>query len=142
MPVYTWRAINRDGSVVQPPASVDHIDRKKVGLFQIFQIAIEPEAPEPSYLIRVHEGAAIKPVVTLHIEPGMRLIYRQRTIVSPKIGKRVIHLFGWQETVKGRNRQTVCVLFEDTGQMHLLDRFRGDHAVFGKPVFREFELND
>lgn len=76
------------------------------------------------------------PVLTVHLTPGQRLIYRRRVFLRPGAdGPVVFHLVGWQRTVLGVNVQSIQVYSEATGEIHSIGAWREDH-----PVFRSVEL--
>ena len=70
-------------------------------------------------------------VLTVHLDPGMRLIYRRRVFL--RLGAdapTVFYLVGWQKTVGGENVQAISVIAEDSGKVHVIGRWRDDHPVF------------
>ena len=61
-----------------------------------------------------------KPMHTLHLEPGQRLIVRRR--VLKQFGTKggvafenliILYLVGYQETIRGENRQNILVFYPD-----------------------------
>jgi hypothetical protein len=128
MPSYTWKATYKDGTLV-PQFTVDgeersyinHLDWDKIESFSLF------------------DGE--KPILTLHLEEGQRLIYRRRVELSPGIGNTgVCHLLGWQKNVNGENIQSIAYVFED-GRIELAGRFRKDHPWFYAPTIIDKEAS-
>jgi len=81
-----------------------------------------------------------KPVLTLHLDPGQRLIYRRRCWQHPGDDKpyQVVYLVGWRRTIGGESVQSIAYVFED-GRVELAGRFRDDHPLFDSPKLRPFE---
>lgn len=72
-----------------------------------------------------------KTVVAYAFDPGMRLIYRRRVAMSGVTGEKIwtIHMVGWQQTVRGKNVQSISWVFPD-GSIINTGRFRKDHPIF------------
>ena len=124
---YTWRATYKDGTVfdasVDQSLSVDRLDRKQLDKFELVSQA----------------GASL---MTLHLDPGQRLIYRMRTTMQQSGRKSsVCHLLGWQQTVGGQNVQSILYVFED-GRIEMAGKFKEDHPWFYAPELRRVEIED
>ena len=63
-----------------------------------------------------------KPIASVYLRQGQRLIYRRRTLV-PLVGERVvIHLLGWQKTIdtpKGKENITSLMYIHEDGSVAL-----------------------
>ncbi len=123
---YTWRATYKDGTILDASKdhdlSVDRLDRKQIEHFELV-------------------NQAGKSLMTLHLDPGQRLIYRRRVDKVTGAPDFVCHLLGWQQTVGGQNVQSILYVFED-GRIEMAGRFREDHPWFYAPELRRFELAD
>lgn len=125
-----WAARYRDGQVINQ---------------------FQPDGTEISYdnLPRRHDIRSFalwdrdtrKPVLTLHLDPGQRLIYRRRCWQRQGEEKphRVVYLVGWRRTLAGESVQAIAYVFEEDGRVELAGRFREDHPVFDSPKLRPFE---
>jgi hypothetical protein len=125
---YTWRATYKDGTVLDASKdrdlTVDGLDRKQLERFELVSQA----------------GASL---MTLHLDPGQRLIYRRRVMLAQGAGKpSACHLIGWQQTVGGENVQSILYVFEDDGRVEMAGRFRENHPFFYPPQLRRFEVED
>lgn len=82
-----------------------------------------------------------KPVFTLHLDPGQKLIYRRRCWqrVGAEKPYQVVYLVGWRRTIAGECVQSIAYVFEDSGRVELAGRFRENHPVFDSPKLRPFE---
>lgn len=111
---------------------------------------IQPDGTETSYDKLDHARIAAfslwdfdsrRPILTLHLEPGQRLIYRRR--VEMKTGQEkpveVCYLAGWRRTVNGECIQSIAYVFESTGRVELGGRFDPKHPWFYAPVLRPWE---
>jgi hypothetical protein len=78
------------------------------------------------------------PVLTLHLDPGQRLIFRRRVEMRPGAPPFVIYLVGWQMTVQGQNVQSIAYLAE-SGELHLAGAWR-ENGWFDAVVPVECEL--
>jgi hypothetical protein len=123
---YTWRATYKDGTVFDASKdhdlSVDRLDRKQLEQFGL-----------------VNQSG--KSLMTLHLDPGQRLIYRRRVSRPDGAKDSVCHLLGWQQTVGGQNVQSILYVFED-GRIEMAGRFREDHPWFYAPKLRRVEVED
>ena len=123
---YQWKASYKDGNTIaqfdengEERSYLNHLDWDKLESFSLL------------------DGE--KPILTLHLEEGQRLIYRRRVEMSPGSGTTgVCHLLGWQKTVNGENVQSIAYVFED-GRIELAGKFRKDHPWFYPPVAVEKE---
>jgi hypothetical protein len=82
-----------------------------------------------------------KPVLTLHLDLGQKLIYRRRCWQRAGEEKpyQVVYLVGWRRTIAGECIQSIAYVFEETGRMELAGRFRENHPLFDPPKLRSFE---
>jgi hypothetical protein len=125
-----WAAKYRDGSIVNQfdadgkEASTDNLKfRDEIESFALWDFDTR------------------KPILTLHLDPGQKLIYRRRCWQRPGEEKphQVVYLVGWRRTVAGECIQSIAYVFEDTGRVELAGRFRENHPIFDSPVLRSFE---
>lgn len=72
---------------------------------------------------------------TVAIEDGRRLIYRKRVMKNPGKPDTVIHLLGWQKTVKGENIQSIMFISPD--EVISAGRWKG--GLFFEPNLYEFK---
>jgi hypothetical protein len=125
--MYHWKAVTTDGrELLEDQLSYEELPAD-LSLFQIL-MSIERDG-----------SARVYPILTIHLEPGWRAIYRRRVAMATGKGKRSCILAGWQENVKGRNRQSLFWIFEDTGEIHATGRFYENHNWFYSPQFRQRE---
>jgi hypothetical protein len=87
------------------------IDRARLEAFALFQ----------------DDGETL--VFALYLEPGQRLIFRRRVEQSPGGEQTVVYLVGWQQTIEGRNVQSIAYIFPN-GVVHLAGPWRDDHPWF------------
>lgn len=82
-----------------------------------------------------------KPVLTLHLDPGQKLIYRRRCWQRMGEDKpyQVVYLVGWRRTIAGECVQSIAYVFEADGRVELAGRFRENHPIFDSPKLRPFE---
>ncbi len=78
-----------------------------------------------------HYETATRKILHLHLDNDQRLIYRRR--VERSVGSDapiVCYLVGWQQTIEGRNVQSIAYVFED-GTVEVAGRWRdGGHPWF------------
>ncbi len=125
---YIWKATYKDGSTFSQydensrEYSYEQIDKSRLESFTLYK----------------EDGAT---VITLHIDPGQRLIYRRRVEMSPGLSTTLIcHLVGWQENINGRNVQSIAYCFED-GRIELAGQFRNNHPWFYAPIIHPEEAS-
>jgi hypothetical protein len=81
-----------------------------------------------------------KLIITLHLEPGQRLIYRRRATKNIMGNENTaVHLVGWQKTINGSNVQSIAYIFED-GHIELAGQWNNKHAWFYEPKLMEEEI--
>jgi hypothetical protein len=73
-------------------------------------------------------------VLSLHLEPTQRLVYRRRVEMVPGEEPVVIYLVGWQQTIQdgspdGRNIQSIGCVFPDL-HIEWFGEFRDNHRWF------------
>lgn len=103
MPEFNWRAIYNDGGVftADPSSgskSYDKLDRTRLGAIELFDI-------ETGKLIH-----------RLVLEPGQRLILRHRSwqdLMNDQEKLFEVWLVGWQQTINGKNIQSIAHVFMD-----------------------------
>ena len=78
-------------------------------------------------------------VLTLFLDPGQRLIWRRRTEMPSGGGKTVIHICGWQMTVKGVNVQSICYINEADGQVVWAGKWRTNNGLMYEVNIQEHE---
>jgi len=133
---YTWQAVYNDGTDLWEynndvaVAKYDQIDRDKLVKFNVYETA--------------KLGVAMKPVISLDIKPGYRLIWRKRRhqrMIGPQIPFKTVYLVGWQATIGGEtaigggkttiggeNVQSIIYLYED-GKMEMSSQ-KDDYELF------------
>jgi len=77
-----------------------------------------------------------KLIFRLHLEKGKRLIYRRRILITAGQGSEAITLVGWQDTIRGINRQAINLIFPD-GHIEMLPKWK--EGVYSQPVLKDFE---
>lgn len=125
-----WAAKYRDGSIVNQFST----DGKEASTDNLkFRDEIE------SFCLWDFDSR--KPILTLHLDPGQKLIYRRRCWqqIGAKKPYQVVYLVGWRRTVAGECVQSIAYVFEETGRVELAGRFREDHPIFDSPKLRSFE---
>ena len=141
---YTWQAIYNDGTdlwecslrspttssngerVVAGPivdehpiiAKYDQIDRDKLEKFNVYE--------------RGKLGTKdLKPIISIDIKPGYRLIWRKRRhqrVIGPQVPFKTVYLVGWQATIGGENVQSIIYLYEN-GKMEMSSQ-KSDYELF------------
>lgn len=150
---YTWQAVYNDGTslwecnnavpgqstidnqqstILGHPiiAKYDQIDRDKITKFNVYETA--------------KLGAQdLKPVISLDIKSGYRLIWRKRRhqrLIGTQVPFKTVYLVGWQATIRplckggggisngGQNVQSIIYLYED-GKMEMSSR-KSDYELF------------
>ncbi len=123
---YAWRATYKDGSVFDASKdhdlSVDRLDRKQLGQFELV-------------------NGTGRSLMTLHLDPGQRLIYRRRVTMAQGGKPSICHLLGWQQTFGGQNVQSILYVFED-GRIEMAGKFKEGHPWFYAPELRRVEVED
>lgn len=122
--MYNWRATYSDGTTLEQTTpnglvSADDIDRRKVVSMTLLRDS--------------------SVVVTLHLDPGQKLIYRKRINKCIGAEDEVCHILGWRQNVNSEIVQSICYYFED-GRIELAGQFRENHPWFYSPTLREFEV--
>lgn len=127
---YQWLAVYQDGSVLQQFGE----DGSQNGYG-----AINREKLSEFHMIDSSTGKA---VFSMTLEPGQRLIYRKRVSMSEGGPPNwVIYLVGWQQTVSGKNVQSLNWIFPN-GQIVNTGKFRENHPVFYGVEFMGFEIEE
>ena len=125
----SWRAVYHDGSLLNQHRGDDtensylDIDRARLAAFSLMRDET--------------------PIVTIHLEPGQRLIYRRRCFLRCGEPEPIVfYLVGWQRTINGENVQSISVVAEDSGEVNVIGKWRDDHPVFAsiEPVDGEEQL--
>lgn len=80
-----------------------------------------------------------KPVFTLYLDDGYKLIYRRRVFKAIGQPDKVFYLVGSRKTVGGECVQSIAYVHEETCYVQMAGRFRADHPLFDIPVLRDFE---
>jgi len=88
----------------------------------------------------LYDHSTKKAILTLHLEPGQRLIYRRRVAKSAGGKDEVCCLAGWRRTVAGECIQSIAYVFESTGRIEMAGAFNEKHPWFYSPVLRDFEV--
>ena len=92
----------------------------------------------------LYDQESRRPLLTLHLDPGQRLIYRRR-VEMKQTGDRaaavneVCYLVGWRRTVAGECIQSIAYVFASTGRIEMAGKFDERHAWFYSPTLRPFE---
>lgn len=79
-------------------------------------------------------------IYTLWLDPGQCLIYRRRVFKTVQ-SETVWYLVGWQQTIQGRNVQSIAYLSEDGLRVNLAGKFREDHPLFYSVEYIPEELD-
>jgi len=76
------------------------------------------------------------------LEPGQRLIFRKRISMSGIVGEKMweILLVGWQQTINGKNVQSLNWIFPD-GSIIQTGKFQEAHPIFYSVELLDFEKN-
>lgn len=122
----TWRAIYRDGTVV------DQYDEKRDPI-EVSSEVIDHTQVKTFFIMREVQV----PVLTLHLDEGQKLIYRRRTSVTGDKSQ-MCHLAGWQQDVGIETVQSIAYVFED-GTIEMAGKFREDHPWFYSIVLTDAE---
>jgi hypothetical protein len=128
MPKLSWFAEYQDGSRFPQIAedgterSYDNIpNRDSIACFCLFKVEDK------------------KPVFTLYLDPGQKLIYRRRVFKVLGGTDKIFYLVGWRKTVGGECVQAISYIHEETNYVQMAGKFREDHPLFDSPTLREFE---
>ena len=146
---YTWQAVYNDGTSLwecsqgSPTprngangddkgiiiAKYDQIDRDKITRFNVYETAKLGTKD-------------LKPVISLDIKSGYRLIWRKRRhqrLIGPQVPFMTVYLVGWQATIPlnkggqggcgGQNVQSIIYLYEDS-KMEMSSQ-KSDYELFG-----------
>jgi hypothetical protein len=81
-----------------------------------------------------------EPVFSMTLDDGQRLIYRRRVSMSGNTGEVnwVVYLVGWQQTVNGKNVQSLNWIFPN-GRIVNTGKFNEHHPIFYNVVLMPFE---
>lgn len=127
---YGWLAVYADGGILPQysedgsEAAYGAINRDTLAEFHI----LDKETNES--------------VFSMSLEPDQRLIYRRRVSMSEAgIQNWVILLVGWQQTVNGKNVQSINWILP-SGQIVNTGKFREDHPVFYGVELMGFEKEE
>ena len=133
---YTWQAIYNDGTSLWECgddkgiiAKYDQIDRDKITKFNVYETA----------KLGTQD---LKPVISIDIKLGYRLIWRKRRhqrLIGPQVPFMTVYLVGWQATIPlnkggqggcgGQNVQSIIYLYEDS-KMEMSSQ-KSDYELFG-----------
>ena len=124
-----WVAKYSDGSVVHQYA--DGVERSYDTLPDRDRITA----------FAVYDQETRKSILTLHLDPGQKLIYRRRVEMKSDrtVPVEVCYLVGWRRTISGECVQSIAYIFETSGRIELAGRFDESHPWFYSPVLRPFE---
>lgn len=124
-----WLAEYNDGTSLgqyndQGEASSEQIDRSKLASFVLV-------SEDGNHLFR------------LHLEPEQRLIFRRR-VEQPQGGSEqiVAYLCGWQQTIEGRNVQSLAWIFDEGRRVEWTGKFTEKHRWFYAPQLVRCELQE
>ena len=109
-------------------AKYDQIDRDKLEKFNVYE--------------REKLGTKdLKPIISVDIKPGYRLIWRKRRhqrVIGPQVPFKTVYLVGWQATIPlnkggqggcdGENVQSIIYLYEN-GKMEMSSQ-KSDYELF------------
>lgn len=125
-----WFAVYKDGSRV---AHLD-ADGKEISYDAL------PSRDDITDFV-LYDIQSKKAVVSLHLEPGQKLIYRRRVAIKPGGGpQEVCYLVGWRRTIGGECVQSIAYVFEETGRIELAGAFNEKHPWFYSPNLRPCEV--
>jgi hypothetical protein len=114
------RAVYNDGTYLDlKGASYEAIDRTRLASFCLLKEDVV--------------------VFQLILQEGQRLIWRNRTILTPGQGEKVWHLVGWQKTIKGENIQCIGYVSEDDGYVLMAGEWQGENVLMGNVELLDFE---
>jgi hypothetical protein len=114
------RAVYTDGSYLDlKGARYEDIDRSRLASFCLLK-----------------EGTV---VFHMLLQPGHRLIWRKRVILTPGGTEQVWHLVGWQKTVGGQNIQCIAFVSEADGMVVMAPEWQGEHVLLGHVELLDFE---
>lgn len=120
-----WAAHYSDGTELREfeenkANSYNSIDRSKLVAFSLYKNEYKDK------------------LITIHLEKGQRLIWRKREFIRPGRGVFVVHIAGWQQTVRGINTQSIAYVFPD-GRIELGGKWKEGHPLFGDVVLLDQE---
>jgi len=77
-------------------------------------------------------------LVRIHMGEGKRLIYRKRVELRPGDRETICYLAGWQQTIDGKNVQSIACIFENLGTVEMISEWKD--GWFDQPEFLDFEM--
>ena len=117
---YRWKAIYTDKKELkqydkEKENKYPNIDRSKLASIEIYL----------DHFISGERIESEKPIVKFNLKAGQRLILRRRVTVIISGDKRkntVIFLAGYQETIDGKNKQKIHVIYPD-GKVEIISKW-------------------
>ena len=98
---YTWRVVLNDGSEMEEyPDPSRHVSFRDVPAGDVALLAVEPNR---------HLGVQGNPVLVSIAGPNARAVFFRRHALGLQDGSHAVTtVFGWQDTVNGRNVKSLC----------------------------------
>jgi len=116
---YEWEAIYSDGITLTQynekgkANGYENIDKTRLKAFAIYGWSDESKDPNAEFYTDK------KLIYRLHLEQGQRLIYLRRGFKSVYVsslkdaGTSYFLMVGWQETINGKNKQSISYIYDD-----------------------------
>lgn len=122
-----WRARYTDGTYldqVDGESVYPKIDRKILAAFDILDLDREEITDKSQIIFR------------MFLEKGQRLIYRKRVLIDVGTSetKNIVYMVGYQEKIRGVNKQVINYVFED-GHVEQAGQWQG-----GEPSIKDYEV--
>lgn len=151
---YSWTVLLRDGTTYNSgflnannrggyDQLEEHDKHGKIVAFSLVQhYHVERATPDGLNL-----DLAERPVFTMHLDPGERLIYRTRIETRSVFGSEValergnqLILVGARKRVGEETVQRLFWIFESNGEIHCTPGFREKDRWFYSPIIRPYEV--
>jgi len=116
---YEWEAIYSDGKTLTQynekgeANGYENIDKTKLKAFAIYGWLNESDNPNAEF----HTDKKL--IYRLHLESEQRLIFLRRGFKSissstlKEVGTSYFLMVGWQETINGKNKQSISYIYDD-----------------------------
>ena len=129
-----WRAKYSDGKhldQIDGTSVYPNIDRTKLAAFDI--IDIDRIIPKSQVVITDDKTQLL---FRMFLDKGQRLIYRKRVLmdVGTSEAKSIVYMVGYQEKIRGVNKQVINYIFED-GHVEQAGQWQG-----GEPALKDYEV--
>ncbi len=122
-----WRAKYSDGThldQIDGTSVYPKINRNKLAAFDILDLDREEINDKSQIMFR------------MFLDKGQRLIYRKRVMqdIYNKDNKAIVYMVGYQEKIRGVNKQVINYIFED-GHVEQAGQWQG-----GEPAIKDYEV--